>query len=750
MFKQHVNTPRYSKDAATKSYVDTVFSRVKAGASSSVFDYRVDATTTSAGDPGGGKFRYSDAGQKSYVNYLYMDWTTQDGFDVVALFTAMKFNDTFIIQDKDMSLQYQKWRLLGPAVNMPDYFVVEVEYLEGDAVFTNNQLVSFVVMFMGQEGEPGSVGPQGEQGLQGPAGPGVPVGGTANQVLAKIDSVNYNTRWVVPSTGDVSKSYVDTQDNLRVLKAGDTMTGALIATAKGHVFGNPSGPSATAAVAYTDANILLYSYPPDNWVGMGTDSGGNWWLRTGGSGSRAPAIWVGENGFLNLTKDPTSALHAATKQYVDGKVVTGNYLPLTGGGMQGRIDLYAQNYAIGVSGCDNITTRMDSGFFQCSSGTVAKGYPTDNGWHTIIACTHSNNANYYSMQLAMTFAGADQRLYFRQTDNNGAAGWRTAWDNVAWNDGTLRTIQFRQGNAGAGAGAWYDTAGVVQRFFIGTEGGTDEWRVYSTGGGNIMRWHGYDNTVVMPGWLQAGGIDCAGNVWCKGGVLYMSAAGHYINWDGGNYIAPHGNLLVGGYWVAREGLNATHNELYSSSNMHSNGNHYFMAGDGVWRRWRGDLGRVEESHGTYLSTVHQHQGSYAAGYYQKGGVSGGFEGARFNIQNGGPAFHFWSEDTSYGAIYMGSDYRIKKNVKELPTMWDKVRAMRPVSFELNGKGGFTEDGVERWGFIAHELQDALTESVANGRRDCINEIQAPWPMAILAPVVKALQEVMDRVERLER
>lgn len=40
----------------------------------------------------------------------------------------------------------------------------------------------------------GSVGPQG------PAGPGVPIGGTAGQVLAKIDSVNYNTQWVTPTS----------------------------------------------------------------------------------------------------------------------------------------------------------------------------------------------------------------------------------------------------------------------------------------------------------------------------------------------------------------------------------------------------------------------------------------------------------------------------------------------------------------------------------------------------------------------
>ena len=53
----------------------------------------------------------------------------------------------------------------------------------------------------GATGATGAQGPAGATGPQGPAGVGVPVGGTANQVLAKIDSTDYNTQWVTPSGG---------------------------------------------------------------------------------------------------------------------------------------------------------------------------------------------------------------------------------------------------------------------------------------------------------------------------------------------------------------------------------------------------------------------------------------------------------------------------------------------------------------------------------------------------------------------
>ena len=47
-------------------------------------------------------------------------------------------------------------------------------------------------------------GATGSQGATGPAGPGVPTGGTAGQVLSKVDGTDYNTEWVTPSGGGLS------------------------------------------------------------------------------------------------------------------------------------------------------------------------------------------------------------------------------------------------------------------------------------------------------------------------------------------------------------------------------------------------------------------------------------------------------------------------------------------------------------------------------------------------------------------
>lgn len=71
----------------------------------------------------------------------------------------------------------------------------------------------------GPAGPEGPQGPQGIQGIQGPqgvkgdtgdpgpAGPGVPAGGTAGQMLSKLDDVDYNSIWIDPPTAGVDTTW---------------------------------------------------------------------------------------------------------------------------------------------------------------------------------------------------------------------------------------------------------------------------------------------------------------------------------------------------------------------------------------------------------------------------------------------------------------------------------------------------------------------------------------------------------------
>lgn len=60
----------------------------------------------------------------------------------------------------------------------------------------------------GVDGAQGPAGPVGANGAPGAAGQGVPVGGTAGQVLSKIDSTDFNTAWINPPSGGGGSSLV--------------------------------------------------------------------------------------------------------------------------------------------------------------------------------------------------------------------------------------------------------------------------------------------------------------------------------------------------------------------------------------------------------------------------------------------------------------------------------------------------------------------------------------------------------------
>jgi hypothetical protein len=171
----------------------------------------------------------------------------------------------------------------------------------------------------------------------------------------------------------------------------------------------------------------------------------------------------------------------------------------------------------------------------------------------------------------------------------------------------------------------------------------------------------------------------------------------------------------------------------------------------------------------------------AQGYRTRSGTPGPDGGNSFNIQWPGP--ELWIDGSNVGNISIVSDYRIKKDVTELPGMWDTVKALRPIKYtqaqfsppshvkfvaeevlkarqdaendpeakprEVNADPLFAADDIERWGFIAHELQETLTPSAASGVKDSPDTIQSPNPWTVIAALTKTLQEAMARIEALE-
>jgi hypothetical protein len=138
----------------------------------------------------------------------------------------------------------------------------------------------------------------------------------------------------------------------------------------------------------------------------------------------------------------------------------------------------------------------------------------------------------------------------------------------------------------------------------------------------------------------------------------------------------------------------------------------------------------------------------------------------------GASLQAWVDRTYVGDVYLlpPSDYRVKKDVQDLPSMWDRVKALRPIKYthkEFTPPGSLkkkseeklpkgakqgplvADDDTERWGFNAHELQETLVPTAATLQKDAENAIQSPNPMTVITALTKALQEAMARIEVLE-
>ena len=101
-------------------------------------------------------------------------------------------------------------------------------------------------------------------------------------------------------------------------------------------------------------------------------------------------------------------------------------------GVSGTSGASVNTFPTDATNKPNITTRTDSGFYEHDTPTTAEGWPVDSSWYHLLACTHSNDANYFSMQFAGSFFNNND-LYYRATNGNGATGWTRIWNSS--NDG---------------------------------------------------------------------------------------------------------------------------------------------------------------------------------------------------------------------------------------------------------------------------------------------------------------------------
>lgn len=132
------------------------------------------------------------------------------------------------------------------------------------------------------------------------------------------------------------------------------------------------------------------------------------------------------------------------------------------------------------------------------------------------------------------------------------------------------------------------------------------------------------------------------------------------------------------------------------------------------------------------------------------GTSGGSPGSRYSLWWTGSAAQLWVDTSNVGTITLTSDYRIKRDIRtmEQPAL-ARIAALRPVLYQYADNEQFSHkaEDREREGFIAHELAEVIPSAV-EGEKDAPNQIQSLRIDALVAVLVKAVQEQQEQIEEL--
>ena len=141
----------------------------------------------------------------------------------------------------------------------------------------------------------------------------------------------------------------------------------------------------------------------------------------------------------------------------------------------------------------------------------------------------------------------------------------------------------------------------------------------------------------------------------------------------------------------------------------------------------------------------------AKGIVGRTGTTGTSSGNIFNFKWVNPNAQLWVDNVNVGTINYSSDYRIKKDVEtQVTPAIERINQLRPVTYTYTDNPQLLSaaDGVNREGFIAHELAEIIPSAV-EGEKDAENQIQSLKLDALCSVLVKAIQEQQVVIQALE-
>jgi hypothetical protein len=145
------------------------------------------------------------------------------------------------------------------------------------------------------------------------------------------------------------------------------------------------------------------------------------------------------------------------------------------------------------------------------------------------------------------------------------------------------------------------------------------------------------------------------------------------------------------------------------------------------------------------------------GYFCYAGMGDTTRGNTFNFNWTGSNLDAWIDYSHVGTVSLVSDQRVKQNINDMSPVLDKIKQLRPVTYNWKDVGIFKDDGQLHLGLVAQEVAEIFPSAAAGDPEETTVDLEGaevPQPMSLvpnelIAIALKGIQELTERVEALE-
>ena len=433
---------------------------------------------------------------------------------------------------------------------------------------------------------------------------------------------------------------------------------------------------------------------------------------------------------------------------------------------------------------DNITTRTDSGFYQSSTGTTAEGWPLNDGaWQHMISCTHSNDDNYFAMQLGSSFYS--QGLFYRATGGSGSTAWsRVALYDNSYSSNLRANIFYDSDNTGyyvdptggtslrTSGGDWRSDSGSWSGEFAGKiQYHSDNWYFQATSGWRFRNAGGSDVVVINSNGFATFSDGISINSGDGSSSLYMSDSD-----EGERVIHCNSNRIgfltqAGGWgsWCNDDGSwwtpifydsndSAYYVDPASTTRLNTTriaGKFYAQGGTGVDECCGSDATISVGGSSARPPSISWHYSGVMQGNMQ-GNQTGWRKIYFYDDQGNGLGIHATGQIASNAdVIAYYSDKRLKKDFVRVVDHWNVINNLTGYRFTWNERSGEIDGfrdkvGMREVGLIAQDVKAVYPEAIAmrteGPEDDPYMTIKHDRFTAVFIEALKDLRKELDEVK----